>query len=974
MDKAGVLKHIGELIETLNKINNKLSRVFDYHEAMGIDLTKDDNQKALTKAKSKYKQFDFVPLRSVYTSLFSTGLHLQNSLLRVRELEKIFDLMEKRKSINESDIDSNENAQVSIQTGPTQAEIVQWLKGFEEIQGELNACVGCLEDGVTNIDRLQTNDKSQNENTDLSIQKVIHEHQDTQNDIKFKLPVVPLVDNNDPGLHLDEVFEADMVEEDNSNRIFSANGNEKFGEDHEFQKRLKSEKRLMQELKSVLTVKQEEHQKREAKAIERQKGTSNMQMNDTALPCNGHVSSNQNCEVNSSPNVEQDNEYTELVINCNHTTSGSAVTNKSPIQSKKVDPFLNGNECINHKSETKSSKKSNRGFEDSFVPHVSTDGQLSLLENNGTIDNSLVLESYLQDSINAIKNFPASLDLSPGSVNEETQTDNEIINREASESNGNNSYQSKRKYIQHIFEKKSLCEENVSNRSDNNCNVSQESISGNYDGSRRRVRDFPLLQIEKNYSADESDSVSESVSSDQGTVKLKSHDASQNSAANFIVNENLLSIRKVIPRSISGQVLTDDDDENSLGVNKETSSNSISNEKIESHIDVDESTSSSEEECSSDSSDYSDTKEGDFGISKDIDRNTRREYATNPVSAQNNLNDVKKEFDSLNSSMTQSISSSDASSFVYKENSATSSSFDTKPPKSRQNLPMSLTSSFYSTICHSNNQDNNEEINCSLSDIRSVSTPDLKRLAIVTSTSSPYISLDDITPKADDCEFNNSSDEQSSCYSDTLNDSYLNSIPADEIVNEGSIHSSTEWGSADELDHHVLKTYRRPLRPASITAPTDQNSITQSKISKDSVSNQSSINDTTSFKEKRRAKRTRNQSVISEIEPNYVRKTSQSAVNESTFIVTDEKREDRDSKQSDKKLYNSILNTASQSVYLARKKKENASGSLKISLPRNPIGFDSILASQVAQKARNLTSGLGSKNKTEEVFGDPDSE
>ena len=119
----------------------------------------------------------------------------------------------------------------------------------------------------------------------------------------------------------------------------------------------------MQELKSVLTVKQEEHEKREAIAIERQKGTSNIQINDIALPCNGYVSSNQNCEVNSSPNAEQDNEYTELVINCNHTTSGSAVTNNSPIQRKKVDPFLNGNECINHKSETKSSKKSNRGFE-----------------------------------------------------------------------------------------------------------------------------------------------------------------------------------------------------------------------------------------------------------------------------------------------------------------------------------------------------------------------------------------------------------------------------------------------------------------------------------------------------------------------------------------------------------------------------------------------------------------------------------
>ena len=100
LNKAGVLKHISELIETLDKINKKLSRVFDYHEAMGIDLKRENNQTALSKAKNKRDQLDFVPLRTIYTSLFSTGLHLQNSLLRVRQLEKIFDLMEKVWSLN----------------------------------------------------------------------------------------------------------------------------------------------------------------------------------------------------------------------------------------------------------------------------------------------------------------------------------------------------------------------------------------------------------------------------------------------------------------------------------------------------------------------------------------------------------------------------------------------------------------------------------------------------------------------------------------------------------------------------------------------------------------------------------------------------------------------------------------------------------------------------------------------------------
>ena len=74
--------------------------MFDYHEAMGIDLKRENNQTALSKAKNKRDQLDFVPLRTIYTSLFSTGLHLQNSLLRVRQLEKIFDLMEKVWSLN----------------------------------------------------------------------------------------------------------------------------------------------------------------------------------------------------------------------------------------------------------------------------------------------------------------------------------------------------------------------------------------------------------------------------------------------------------------------------------------------------------------------------------------------------------------------------------------------------------------------------------------------------------------------------------------------------------------------------------------------------------------------------------------------------------------------------------------------------------------------------------------------------------
>ena len=966
------------MIETLDKINKKLSRVFDYHEAMGIDLKRENNQTALTKAKNKCDQLDFVPLRTIYTSLFSTGLHLQNSLLRVRQLEKIFDLMEKRKYENKVDLDATKDAQLSIQTGPTQLEIIQWLKGFEEIQGELNACVGCLEDGVNNIDKLQNKADSPSQNMGSTVLRDEFNEESRQDKNEVHLPTIPLVDNNDPRQHLDEVFEAVMDEEDITDGIYSRDASEKIGDDEEFQKKLKSEKRLMQELKTVLVAKHEEHEKREARAIARQKGSSEVQLDDIIKHGYNYTHDNGNSDIISSPDIEQNNEYSELVINCNHTTSDSPIANKLQANSKKMDPFLNNNGLMKEYSEDTitPSKLISQGFEDSFVPNTMNENQFSLLEKNGRINNSQALESYLQDSIDAINNSNGSLDLSPRSVNEETQTDSELTNGSISSNNSGSFCQSNRKYIQRIFEKKGADDLNISMRSDDNCNISKDSKQSNYDScKKRRSRDLPHLQIEKNYSADESDSVSDTVSSDQGTVKLKAQEISQNSDPNYFQNEHMLSVRKTIPRSISGQVLTDEDDDISFKENGELKKFNFSgNDNNDNQTDSDEYTSSNSGniDSSSDSSDYSNPKKFESDNYVHLNKNDDYDYIK-AHSAQNSKTVGSKVISSpVESSMTQSISSSEASSFVYKENS-TSISFNSKARVSRHDIPMSMTSSFYSTVCHSKNEDKNEQINCSLSDIRSVSTPDLKRLAIATSTSSPYISLDDLTPKADDHEFENSSDDQSSCYSDTLNDSNLISIPGDEVVNEGSIHSSTEWGSADELDHHVLKSYRRPLRPAANITPTDQKSLSENKINVKITPNHPSIIDTTSSKEKRKAKRNRNQSLISEVGSNNLEKIPQTLVNESTS-GTKEDIENKNREYSEKKLYNSILDSATQSVYLARKKKENGTGSLKISLPRNPIGFDSLLASQVAQKAKNFSSGLYAKHKAEEVFGDPDSD
>ena len=65
LDKSEIITQIREMAATLKTINNKLSRVFEYHQAMGINV----EQKALS-LKQKQLQFNFVPLRTLYTSLF----------------------------------------------------------------------------------------------------------------------------------------------------------------------------------------------------------------------------------------------------------------------------------------------------------------------------------------------------------------------------------------------------------------------------------------------------------------------------------------------------------------------------------------------------------------------------------------------------------------------------------------------------------------------------------------------------------------------------------------------------------------------------------------------------------------------------------------------------------------------------------------------------------------------------------------
>jgi hypothetical protein len=267
VNKAGVLKHIRDLLATIRKINNKMSRVLEYHQAMGLDMEKIANHKrALALKGAPYSRRlphiqKFVPLRSIYTSMFTTGLHLQHSLLKIRKLEELFDKMDRESK--------RTKASPSLKSPIDDANLVDWLRGFQEIQAELNACVGCLDEGVGQIDVLQ---QKANKTTDDD-----HETHGGNSVDDFQVP-------NNGGHHspaadahlynadtitpyIDEVFEAVITTDDFIARNILSSDQEPV--DSEMSKQ---SGRVLRELKKVLVHKAAEHEFREAQAIARQEG------------------------------------------------------------------------------------------------------------------------------------------------------------------------------------------------------------------------------------------------------------------------------------------------------------------------------------------------------------------------------------------------------------------------------------------------------------------------------------------------------------------------------------------------------------------------------------------------------------------------------------------------------------------------------------------------------------------------------
>ena len=258
LNKTGILKHVKEIISKLRTVSDKMSNVLEYHQSLGLVPLQELDQKclALKKQQSIDQVKKLMPLRHVYTSLFSTGLHLQNSLLKLRHMEGLFETLEKSK-----------DKETVANFMPNERQLLEWLKGFQEIQNELNVCITCLDGGVEEMEFIaRPGSSSSNKTVDDNESSVLDSGTDSiekEKDNKINAATEMC--------HMDEVFEAfisknidglgfedDFVPRD-INKV-----------DENSVKHVKQSKRVLTELKSVLNGRFKETEEREAKALHRQ--------------------------------------------------------------------------------------------------------------------------------------------------------------------------------------------------------------------------------------------------------------------------------------------------------------------------------------------------------------------------------------------------------------------------------------------------------------------------------------------------------------------------------------------------------------------------------------------------------------------------------------------------------------------------------------------------------------------------------
>lgn len=915
LNKAGVLKQVRDLVGSLRKINTKLTSVFDYHQAMGI--VPEHKQKSLMASRSR--QMDLVPLRTVYTSLFSTGLHLQNSLLKVRQLESIFDKIEKSKT--------KETDMVSALI-PNEEHLVEWLTGFKTIQTELNACVGCLDDGLAQIDLLNgTEEESHNKSKTSSRSATPIEHK-----IVGGKENIPKIDDDTPQEHLDEVFEAVITHDAGAQSREESSEVDGLSKE-ERKKRLREKKqseKLLTELKSVLVVKAISMEEREAHALARK--------NKIASPIAANSIDEQLCkeelkEVDEIV-VEQIKEVVKPAASLleGSTSESAALVKKDGVEKTclaepSIGTFVTSSDSPqkhspgkNSQSTDESSKDKNGGLGYNGVPNPKEKIPLKVEKKTKDIPKPVISENGRQskvinsdDSKRIVTEplqpkSPSNHKIEICATKEENYVGKKMINLnsslsdskvaannssskndlEISKENGN----SKEGGITNNLDP-FLCAPNDAQNLSSNSNQDANGSKGTFedafvlpsDDKEEEELSFDNLKTalslphlpEENKKGNPGNGfpetshltpLSDNSSSDSNSSLVSSSESSSSDQATVksVVGskENMLEesrvMSKSVPRSKSGSEL-----KSGRSFSEEEDSSSYAND--------DDDSSSPEEDLETE-----EVKKRKAATLTKLNKDIGRGDYFRSTSVPNTVTNLR---------------------------AAPSVGSLPSPPKARGNLT--------SEHC------------CSLSELRSISSPDIKRLVGEDESTSPYVSLENLKRRRKPLGPRNSS---------------------------GTNHteSDSECGSADEMQHQVLKTYQRPLRPAAIKKEMKREKSGLPSEKKSGVSSSAA-------QSRKRRDRNRTRSITSAdlAEAALTQKKADSPPSEGV-------RSNGDGVCSPKR--------APANTYVDKKEREGSS----IFLPMGrPLGFESSIARQAAARAANGLNGL-LKPAKEEIFGASDSD
>ncbi|ESO95701.1 hypothetical protein LOTGIDRAFT_231921 [Lottia gigantea] len=315
-DKLGSLME--DLFVKLEKEQTKLQKSYDFHRSS--PLNREPSKFKFKKSKSKTGDF--------HTAVHSLELHLQAALVRTQELS-----LKLEKDL-EDEINQTEDS-VDL-PGINKEEKDNWLHVMKEVKGEIEACKGCWEEGMGRLEKSK----------DKTVPKLesffceIKEKKDQE---------VNIVDIGEYIIE-DQVFEGYTDPDENEDSTWSWEP-VLSAEEKEKRKREKEEaKRLLSELRSVISVRAEDRERREKVAIEKAKGHNSHSVEnafDITIKKQRLAEGSLNDEFESGPKMVEEVAEIKMYVTEKAVDPDLALSNSDVFSSTKADSSAL---CLDHVS------------------------------------------------------------------------------------------------------------------------------------------------------------------------------------------------------------------------------------------------------------------------------------------------------------------------------------------------------------------------------------------------------------------------------------------------------------------------------------------------------------------------------------------------------------------------------------------------------------------------------------------------